>query len=182
MASIGHVAIGMAAGRRFSRHGGGGHLLATMAIFSVLSLLPDVDVVAFALRIPYAAPWGHRGALHSLAVALAVGIGATLASSALRVSPARAARIGAYVTLVVASHGLLDAMTDGGKGVALLWPLTTQRFFFSWRPIPVAPIGAGFLSMRGLRVALVEFFELSPVFAYALFARPANVDRKPSPH
>jgi inner membrane protein len=147
-----------------------------MAIFSVLSLLPDVDVVAFALRIPYGAPWGHRGALHSLAIALAMGIAAILASSAFGVSPARAARIGACVTLVVGSHGLLDAMTDGGKGVALLWPLTTKRFFFSWRPIPVAPIGAGFFSMRGLRVAMVELIEFSPVFAYALFARPAKVD------
>ncbi len=80
---------------------------------------------------------------------------------------------------VVASHGLLDAMTDGGKGVALLWPLTTKRFFFAWRPIPVAPIGAGFLSLRGLRVALVELFEFAPVFAYALFARPAKVDPRP---
>jgi hypothetical protein len=84
----------------------------------------------------------------------------------------RALRLGAYVACVVGSHGLLDAMTDGGKGIALLWPFTTQRFFFAWRPIPVAPIGVGFLSMRGLRVAAVEAVEFSPLFAYALFKGP----------
>jgi inner membrane protein len=48
------------------------------------------------------------------------------------------------------SHGLLDAMTDGGLGVAFFAPFHNERFFFPWTPIRVSPIGAGFFSARGL--------------------------------
>ncbi|HEV3190015.1 MAG TPA: metal-dependent hydrolase [Polyangiaceae bacterium] len=175
MASIGHVAIGMAAGRRLAPRGRTERTFALMFLFSLLSLLPDVDVVGFAMGVPYGAPFGHRGATHSLAVAATLGLLAAVAASARPASDpgalVRAIRFGAYVALVVASHGLLDAMTDGGKGIALLWPFTTRRFFFPWRPIPVAPIGAAFLSIRGMRVAAVELIEFAPVLAYALLAR-----------
>jgi len=175
MASIGHAAIGMAAGRRLAPPGRSQRTFALMFLFSLLSLLPDVDVVGFAMGVPYGAPFGHRGATHSLATAALVGFMAAVAASARSTSdpeaPGRALRFGAYVALVIASHGLLDAMTDGGKGVALLWPVTTRRFFFAWRPIPVAPIGADFFSISGMRVAAVELIEFAPVFAYALLAR-----------
>jgi inner membrane protein len=45
-----------------------------MAGYAVVSLLPDADVVKFALDIPYGAPLGHRGASHSIAVGLALGV------------------------------------------------------------------------------------------------------------
>jgi inner membrane protein len=163
MASIGHVAVGMAAGRHFARRTASAGAARPMILFSLLSLLPDVDVVGFAMGVPYGAPFGHRGALHSLAFAAIVGLLAVVLS--------RRPSVALYAGLVVASHGLLDAMTTGGKGVALLWPLTDERFFFGWRPIPVAPIGVGFLSARGLHVALVELVEFAPLFAYALLAR-----------
>jgi inner membrane protein len=140
-----------------------------MLLLSAFSLLPDVDVVGFAMGVPYGAPFGHRGAIHSLLFAVLVGLAATLLAA--RRGRAAAARIGLYVGLVVASHGLLDAMTTGGKGVALLWPVSNERFFFGWRPIPVAPIGASFLSARGMHVALVELIEFSPLFAYGLLSR-----------
>ena len=72
MASIGHVAVGMALGR--AERGGQslGRLLGGMALFSALAMLPDADVVAFKLGIPYGATWGHRGASHSLVFALGV--------------------------------------------------------------------------------------------------------------
>jgi inner membrane protein len=49
----------------------------------------------------------------------------------------------AYLTLAAAaaSHPLLDMLTDGGLGVALLAPLSWERLFFPVRPIPVSPIG-----------------------------------------
>jgi inner membrane protein len=39
------------------------------------------------------------------------------------------------------THPLLDALTDGGSGVMLLFPFSTDRFFFPWRPIHVSPLG-----------------------------------------
>lgn len=56
-----------------------------------------------------------------------------------------------YLFLATASHGVLDAMTDGGLGVAFLSPFNNRRYFFSWTPIRVSPIGIGnFFSSRGL--------------------------------
>ena len=35
----------------------------------------------------------------------------------------------------MASHGILDMMTDSGQPVAYLWPLSSVRLFADWRPI-----------------------------------------------
>jgi inner membrane protein len=47
-----------------------------------------------------------------------------------------------FLFLSMASHGVLDAFTDGGLGVALLSPFDTGRFFAPFRPIVVSPLGA----------------------------------------
>lgn len=70
---------------------------------------------------------------------------------------------------VMASHGVLDAFTDGGLGIAFLWPFDDTRFFAFFRPIPVAPIGAAFLGERGLGVLLAETLLFAPLLAYALW-------------
>lgn len=160
MASIGHVAVGLAAARA---HSGRAVSWRTLSIFGALALLPDLDAIAFHFRIPYGAEWGHRGAAHSLAIALSIGVlGAWLTKSL---------RSGAFVALVVASHGLLDSLTDGGLGVALLWPFSEHRYFAPWRPIPVAPIGIGMLSDRGSKVIIVEALMFWPFALYALWGR-----------
>jgi inner membrane protein len=46
-----------------------------------------------------------------------------------------------FFFLVTASHGFLDAFTDGGLGIAFLAPFDDTRYFFPWRPIEVAPLG-----------------------------------------
>ncbi len=79
-----------------------------------------------------------------------------------------------FAALVAGSHGILDAMTTGGRGVALLWPLSTDRYFLPWRPIPVAPIGARFFSPAGLEVAAWELVAFLPVFVYALWPRRSH--------
>ena len=62
-----------------------------------------------------------------------------------------------YFFIVTASHGILDAMTDGGLGVAFLAPFDNSRYFFPWRPVMVSPIGvAPFFSRYGLNVLLSE--------------------------
>src|SRR5262245_141675 len=82
MASIGHIAIGMAAARvareRLRTSAGADEIAATkplwpsMLAWSALSLLPDADVIGFAMGVRYADPWGHRGATHSLTFAIAL--------------------------------------------------------------------------------------------------------------
>lgn len=102
------------------------------------SMLPDADVLGWALGVPYGSPWGHRGATHSLAFALAVGaLGALL----VRWLQARGPTAFAFLAVATASHGVLDALTDGGSGIAFMWPLTAERWFLPWQPIEVSPIG-----------------------------------------
>ena len=47
---------------------------------------------------------------------------------------------------------MLDALTDGGLGVAFFAPFSARRYFLPWRPVAVSPIGMGFFSERGLEV------------------------------
>jgi inner membrane protein len=174
MASIGHVAIGMAAARIYSRGPRRlGALLVSMVLWTELSLLPDADVLGFAFGIRYGDPWGHRGATHSFVFSVALGTALGLLVVALR-TPAYqkpALRTGVIASLVLVSHALLDTLTDGGLGCALFWPFDNERHFAPWQPIPVAPIGRDFLSEQGLRVALAELFGFAPVFLYALWPR-----------
>jgi len=167
MPSIGHAAVGLAAARLES---GPRAMSSTTwrAALVALSLVPDLDVVAFALGIPYSAPWGHRGAAHSLAFAGLCGLACAVAA---RVAGASAVRMGVVGLFVVATHGVLDTMTDGGLGIALFWPWSNRRFFAPWRPIPVAPIGASMISARGVEVVLTEAVLFLPLFIYGLWPR-----------
>jgi inner membrane protein len=121
------------------------------------SVLPDVDVLGFAIGIDYGDLWGHRGLTHSLAFALLVGV--VVASGFRSASPGSPmwSLLVMHFSLVTASHGLLDAMTNGGLGVAFFAPFDTTRYFFPWRPILVSPIGVeAFFSRYGFQVLLSE--------------------------
>jgi inner membrane protein len=111
-----------------------------IAISLLCGSLPDIDAAAFVLHIPYASMWGHRGFTHSIVFAL---MAALMFSFAFFKSKRHTARVGhtALFFGIILSHGLLDAMTNGGQGVAFLSPFMNERFFFPWTPIKVAPIG-----------------------------------------
>ena len=126
MASLGHIAVGMAASR-FDRPNDAPRW-SSMAWWSALSLLPDADVVGFSLGVNYGDPWGHRGATHSFTFSVVVGLAVGLAARWWRLPglkrPGRAALI---AIVVLASHAILDTMTDGGLGCALFWPFDLTR-------------------------------------------------------
>ena len=134
----------------------------------MLSMLPDADVIGLPLGVAYASPWGHRGATHSLAFAAAIGFAIGLAA---RWRGRAALTTGLLAAAVLASHGLLDTLTNGGLGCALLWPFDLTRYFAPWRPIPVSPIGLAYLSPYGLFVAVSETILFSPLLVYALWRR-----------
>ena len=55
------------------------------------------------------------------------------------------------------SHGLLDAITNGGRGVAFLAPFSEQRYHFPVRPIEVSPLGVReFFTERGVTIMANE--------------------------
>ena len=171
MASLGHLAIGMCAGRAFTNDAREAHQAdlqpaPVMAVFAGLALLPDLDYVAVSFGLPDTGPLGHRGAAHSLVLPVLAAAVAFALARRLRVP---AWRLAVAVGLVVTSHAVLDAMTGGGsRGVPLFWPFCFYRFESPWRPIPNAPCGLAYLSRRGLAVAAIELLQFSPFLLYAL--------------
>lgn len=130
----------------------------TLAL-AALAPLPDLDVVAFGLGIPYADPLGHRGFSHSLTLALLLGL---LLTPLVYRQASLFSRAGVGLFSVffaaVASHGFLDAFTDAGLGVGFFIPFSNQRFFFPWRPILAAPLSAhAFFNGHGLQIMENEF-------------------------
>jgi inner membrane protein len=126
---------------------------------AVCAMLPDADVIGFRFGIRYDDMLGHRGLSHSLVVAAIVGLvvarvggGSARAKETSNRDAWDYWRLAAYFAVVTASHGLLDAFTNGGRGIAFLAPFSARRFFFPWTPIEVSPIGLGFLGSRGLAV------------------------------
>lgn len=142
---------------------------------SLVSIVPDIDVLAFNLGIAYESPWGHRGFTHSLIFAAALSLALTPFHIVVESS-----RLAVFWVCFVSciSHALLDALTNGGLGVALLWPFSDERFFFPFRPIEVSPIGiAIFFSERGAKVIASELqWIILPAMLIAALA--AMVKRK----
>ena len=125
---------------------------------ALCSVLPDLDTLGLRLGIPYGHVFGHRGFFHSLPFALVLSLVVVAAAFAgVRVFTRRWWSLWAFFFLISASHGLLDAMTNGGMGVALFAPLDNTRYFLPFRPIRVSPIGMRyFLSRWGMVVVASE--------------------------
>src|SRR5688572_21067756 len=142
--------------------------LAAILFWSAISFLPDADVVGFGLGVRYEDEWGHRGATHSLLFSVAVGAAIGLAAP---LFGRPRLRTGFLASLVLASHALLDTLTNGGLGCALFWPFDRTRYFAPWTPIPVSPIGLSFFSPYGLFVATTELLLFAPLIWLALRSR-----------
>ncbi|UOQ51232.1 metal-dependent hydrolase [Hymenobacter cellulosivorans] len=121
------------------------------------AVLPDADVIGFKFGVAYDSLWGHRGLSHSILVAALLAGGLVALSRLLQpqAAPPAAGRLGLLLFLATVSHGVLDALTTGGLGVAFFSPFEQQRYFFGFRPIQVSPIGikrfAGAAAWRVLR-------------------------------
>jgi inner membrane protein len=139
---------------------------------AICAMLPDIDALGLMFGVRYGSMFGHRGITHSITFALLVGM-------VVGYFFFRRSVMMIYFTLVTLSHPLLDAMTNGGSGVALFAPFSTSRYFAPWRPIQVSPIGLRFFSERGLEVLASEivwvwipaFLVLLVASAYRKFTR-----------
>jgi inner membrane protein len=121
---------------------------------AALAMLPDIDVIAYAFPIPYDSMWSHRGITHSLITAAVVaGLATTWARARV---PLRPGLLWLCLAVAMASHGVIDTMTTGGKGVTLLAPVDTTRYLSPWRPMRASPIGVAFFSARGVSVLAYE--------------------------
>ena len=116
--------------------------------------IDTLDVLAFRFGIPHGSRFGHCGFSHSLCCA-------TLLSSL--VSALGPWYFGvpwwllaSFAWVVVVVHSLLDALTDGGMGIAFFTPFDDRRYFLPWRPVRVSPIGLAVFGRWGLHALLRE--------------------------
>ena len=122
---------------------------------ALCSVIPDLDTIGFRFGVHYGDFLGHRGFTHSLCFAALL---ATLVTFLFRnTNGISRASLFLYLLAATASHGLLDAMTNGGLGIAFFSPFDTHRYFLPWRPIRVSPIGVSRLvSTQGLEIMRTE--------------------------
>jgi inner membrane protein len=175
-----HAIAGLAIGTAFRRPG----LPARFwALGAVGATMPDLDGVGFWLGVPYESIFGHRGFTHSLVFAALFATAGLLAFRGERYADIRA-RVWIYLFLATASHGMLDAMTSGGGGIAFFAPFVNDRYFFPWRPILVSPMSISrFFTARGLAILASEFrwvWVPAGLFALAMFSvtRPPAVAKR----
>jgi inner membrane protein len=142
--------------------------------------IPDLDVIGYAVGVPYDSLFGHRGFTHSLFFA---ALFASICLLAVRAGRGRERQwVWLYLFLATASHGVLDAMTAGGGGIAFFAPFVNERYHFPWHPILVSPLNPGrFFGARGLRILANEFLWIwipCIVFALAMTALRRSTERR----
>ncbi len=122
---------------------------------ALLTILPDIDVIGFRLGIPYEHVLGHRGITHSIFFSVLTSFLATVFF--MRTLDRKFLLVWAYFFLNMVSHGLLDALTNGGKGIAFFAPFNNERYFFPFRPLEVSTINLSrFISSHGINVLKSE--------------------------
>ena len=124
---------------------------------------PDLDFVA-GLAVGAINAF-HGGISHSFGTALAV---AGLTALALRGAPATRWRASAAALALYASHILLDMacnQSPENQGMPVLWPVTTDRMLFEWRPLWGILHGGTY---EGVRHLLAELFSVHNLMAISI--------------
>lgn len=118
-----------------------------------LPILPDLDAFSDAA---YGASLGHRGITHSLLFAAVVG----LAVAHLTFRRLRANRWALTILFIaiIASHGLLDALTKGGMEIPFFWPMDSR--FGNYGPLPVSDIAFDLPDPRYSRAVRAELLRV----------------------
>ena len=137
----------------------------------VLSILPDADVLAFRLGIPYEHMFGHRGITHSILFSCVVAfIASFLFFKSVGFANRRWFAVFILLFLSACSHGIIDAFTDAGLGIGFFIPFNEQRYFFPWRPLETPPADiSAFFSRDALAIMLSEIkYVWSPLLLIAV--------------
>ena len=140
MATVGHLAAGVALSRASGHRGSPVVALALVAA----SVAPDLDLL---LGI------NHRGPTHSVGFAAMVGVAAFLAFRLLRDDAA--VQIGLLAAAAVGIHILLDLLTAHSP-VSIFWPLSRREFVLPVVLLPSAPTGEVLFTLRGLAALAAE--------------------------
>jgi len=120
-------------------------------LVAVAAALPDVDAVG-RLFGGGDVEWlgGHRALTHSLTFAALSGLVIVPLVVASTMSWPQRASVWLGLSVAIASHGALDALTMYGEGIQFLAPWSNVRYWAPWRPL-----GHGIV---GDTIALVLFY------------------------
>jgi inner membrane protein len=141
----------------------------------VCGILPDIDVLAFRLGIPYRHPLGHRGFTHSIVFGFIWASALTLVFFR-----KQANKFQIFFLLLVStlSHGVLDAMTNGGLGVGFFIPWKETRYFFPFHPIEVSPIKVERFFVQAEKILVSEAIWIGiPCFILLALSSIARISR-----
>ena len=140
--------------------------------------IPDADVFMFKLGISYSHWLGHRGFMHSIFFAFLFAI--FLKLIAFRKIPFlsfKSLGLILFFGIVMTSHGILDAMTTGGRGVAFFSPFDNTRHFLPWQVIQVSPLSISqFFGEWGVAVIISELFWIG-IPCFVLLGLSAIMDK-----
>lgn len=144
------------------------------------AILPDLDYVGFKFGVQYNSLFGHRGFTHSFFFAALTALFVSALLSRREKNLKSFLKLFLLFFLATASHPILDALTDGGEGVAFFSPFSNHRYFFPWRPILVSPLGIqAFFSWRGFLVLVNEFlFVVAPLLFVLFFPKLETLKTK----
>ena len=120
---------------------------------AIIGAAPDLDVVVYPLGLNAPHILGHRGITHALPfAAVFAALVVRLLFRGIEWRP-HWFRLWLVFFAAMASHAVLDGLTNGGQGIAFFAPFSDARWHFPWMPIRVSPIGlTAFFSIEGLRV------------------------------
>jgi inner membrane protein len=123
------------------------------------AVIPDADAIGYYMGVPYESMWGHRGITHSFFFAALLSFIVTyFFYGTEKPFSKRWWLLFMLFFIITSSHPILDAMTNGGRGVAFFAPFFDGRYFFPFRPIKVSPLNIPrFFSERGVQVLESEF-------------------------
>lgn len=147
----------------------------------VCSCLPDLDMIGVLFEVRPTDPTGHRGVAHSLVMAALVALFVAIVwFRSLGLWGPRWRRLAWFLFAVTASHGVVDAMTTGEAGVALLSPFDRGRHFLPLALLPSCPVGlTEWLGFWGLlTIANEVFYLLVPVGIVASLFRSDEDERR----
>jgi inner membrane protein len=149
--SFSHAVVGIAIASAVHRTPTSKGVLATAGLCAII---PDIDLLWSRFGNTTNSLFMHRGITHSLFFA-----GALSGIVALIARPIDSGRdrssLWISLALATASHGVLDALTAYGPGVAFFAPFSLNRLSFPWRPLGAGRIHANHSSaLEGIAVTI----------------------------
>jgi membrane-bound metal-dependent hydrolase YbcI (DUF457 family) len=135
-------------------------------VLAAIAIVPDLDLIVGT----------HRGASHSVGVAVIAGVVAAVLWSAFAASPLRryALRVGLAVAFVWGSHVLLDWLSNDTRppiGIMALWPVTHEYYKAPIEIFP--PVSRRYWESRfwlyNLRAIVAELLILGPLTGVVLW-------------